>query len=86
MKAPARAQLPPERKALRVLLASLELAHDAVQREHPRLRSHPSDYNPDLPASELLAELLVTQCARLSDLVHRYNHVIDRVFDDDLPF
>ncbi len=79
-------QLPPERKALRVLLAALELAHDAVQREHPRLRFFPADHCPDLPASELLAELLVIQCATLSDLVHRYNDVIDHVFDDDLPF
>jgi len=86
MTARVKVQLPPERKALRLLLAALELAHDAVQREHPRLRSVPEEWSPNLPVSELLAELLVTQCSSLSDLVHRYNDVIAHVLDDDLPF
>ena len=73
---------PPERRALLVLLHALDLAQQAVREQHPRLEHLPLDSPPSLPASELLAELVVDRCAELADWVQRYNHVIDHILDE----
>jgi hypothetical protein len=78
---------PPERKALELLLAALELAEQAVRDQHPRLDHNPRNSTPSLPASELLAELLVERCAELQCTVERYNRVIDLLLErDNDPF
>ena len=78
---------PPERQALLLLQSALALARDAVLRQHPRLTYEPIEDNPGLPASEVLAELLVDQCVELEARVQRYNTVIDHVLEpDDVPF
>jgi hypothetical protein len=42
----------------------------------------PLDSPPSLPASELLAEVLVERSRELADWVERYNHVIDHILDE----
>jgi hypothetical protein len=73
---------PPERRALLVLLHALDLAQQAVREQHPRLEHLPLDSPPQLPASELLAELVVERCGELQDWILRYNHVIDHILDE----
>ncbi len=73
---------PPERRALLVLLHALDLARHAVCEQHPRLEHLPLDSHPSLPASELLAELVVERSAELSDWIQRYNQVIDHMLGD----
>jgi hypothetical protein len=72
----------PERRALLVLLHALNLAAHAVREQHRRLEYHPRDSPPSLPASELLAELVVDRCDELSDWVRRYNRVVDHLIDE----
>jgi hypothetical protein len=73
---------PPERRALLVLLHALDLAQQAVREQHPRLEHLPLDSPPQLPTSELLAEIVVERSAELSEWVQRYNRVIDHIFED----
>lgn len=73
---------PPERRALLVLLHALDLAQHAVREQHPRLEHLPLDSPPQLPASELLAEIVVERCADLAVWIQRYNRVIDHILDD----
>ena len=82
-------RIAPERPSLRLLLAALEVACDAVRDKHPRLSYLPRESHPALPASEVLAELLVERCAELEALIQRYNAVIGHAPSDDfddLPF
>jgi hypothetical protein len=58
------------------------LAQQAVREQHPRLEHLPLDSPPQLPASELLAELVVERCGELQDWILRYNHVIDHILDE----
>ena len=73
---------PPERRALLVLLHALELAQQAVREQHPRLDHLPLDSPPSLPASELLAEIIVERSAELSDWIQRYNRAIDQMLGE----
>ena len=73
---------PPERRALLVLLHALDLAQHAVREQHQRLVHLPLDSPPQLPASELLAEIVVERSADLADWVQRYNAVIDHLFNE----
>jgi len=73
---------PPERRALLVLLHALDLAQQAVRQQHPRLEHLPLHSPPSLPASELLAEIVVERCAELADWVQRYNGVVDHILDE----
>jgi hypothetical protein len=73
---------PPERRALLVLLHALDLAQHAVREQHPRLEHLPLDSPPSLPASELLAELVVERSAELSEWIQRYNRVIDDIIGE----
>lgn len=73
---------PPERRALLLLLSALELARHAVGEQHPRLAHLPLDSPPSLPASELLAEILIERSAELSHWIHRYNRAIDHMLHD----
>jgi len=78
---------PPERRALLVLLHALDLAQQAVREQHPRLQHLPLDSPPSLPASELLAEIVVERSTELSDWIQRYNHTIDHMLQDQFgPF
>lgn len=70
-----------------MLLHALDLAQHAVREQHPRLEHAPFDSPPSLPASELLAELVVDCCAELEDWIQRYNRVIDHILHDNTdPF
>lgn len=43
--------------------------------------------DPRLPASEILAELVVERCAELDACIDRYNGVIDHMLKpEELPF
>lgn len=78
---------PPERRTLLVLLHALELAQQALCEQHPRLEYLPIDSPPSLPASELLAEIVVERSAELAAWIQRYNHVIDDILDQSTdPF
>lgn len=78
---------PPERRALLVLLHALELAQHAVCEQHPRLEHLPLDSPPSLPASELLAEIVVERSVELSEWIQRYNRAIDHMLGErDDPF
>ena len=72
---------PPERRALLRLLHALELAQQAVRVQHSRLVHPPLDSPPSLPASELLAEIVVERSVELADWIQRYNRVIDHMLD-----
>ena len=74
----------PERKTLLALGACLELAQDALRREHPGLDCYPN-FEPGrpLPPSETIARLLVERCIELHKLIHHYNCVIDWTMADD---
>ena len=77
----------PERTPLRLLLAALEVAKDALRSQHPRLDYLPIHQHPSLPASEVVAELLVERCADLEALVERYNRIADYAFGpEEDPF
>jgi hypothetical protein len=66
---------------------ALELAQDVVRQQHPRLNYPADPPHPSLPASELLAELLIDQCANLDALIERYDEVIDHALGvTDDPF
>ncbi len=78
---------PPERQTLLLLQTALDLARQAITDQHPRLVYLPMADNPRLPASEVLAELLVERCADLDAWIERYNSVIDhQLTPDDPPF
>lgn len=72
---------PPERRTLLVLLHALELAQQALCEQHPRLEYLPIDSPPSLPASELLAEIVVERSTELSHWIQRYNQVFDHMLD-----
>lgn len=81
----------PERGALVLLLAALDLADSALRIEHPALHCDPAPRRPGLPASELLAELLLARFAELTALVCHYNAAVDDALgidddEEDLPF
>jgi len=70
-----------------LLQAALDLARQAILDQHPRLAYLPTGDHPRLPASEILAELVVDRCADLDACIERYNSVIDHVCGpDDPPF
>ena len=78
---------PPERRALLLLQAALELARHALTVEHPRLAHLPMPNDPMLPTSELLAELLVGHCDELDAWIERYNDTIDHLLErEHIPF
>jgi len=82
---------PPERRPLLLLQIALDLARRAVLAQHCRLAYPPFDNEPQMQASELLAELLVERCVELDSWIDRYNDAIDDLpgpdFDpDDIPF
>lgn len=79
---------PPERQTLLLLRAALDLARRAVTDQHPRLAYIPTRDDPWLPASEVLAQLLVERCADLDAWIERYNGVIDHALkpNDDPIF
>ena len=76
----------PERTPLLLLCSALEIAQDAVRRQHQRLDYLPVTQHPSLPASEVVAEMLVERCADLHLLIERYNSIIDYALgpDEDL--
>ncbi len=78
---------PPERPTLLLLQAALDLARQAITDQHPRLDYLPMVRDPRLPASEILAELVVARCAELDTWIDRYNSVLDHVHGPgDPPF
>lgn len=80
----------PERGALLLLLAALDLTDSSLRIEHPRLDIDPDELHPPPPATELLAELLLARFAELRTLVVRYNAAVDDAIGhhtrQDLPF
>jgi hypothetical protein len=81
----------PERGALVLLLAALDVADSALRIEHPALDYDPPPHRPVPPTSELLAELLLARFAELTALVFHYNAAVDDALginedDADLPF
>ena len=72
---------PPERKALDLLVAALDLAQQAIREQHRRLDHVPLDSPPSLPTSELLAEIVVERCAELEHWIERYNDAVDYFLD-----
>ena len=87
---PDRLRLLPERGALAMLAAALELADSALRLEHPCLDFEPAADSHLPPTTELLAELLLARFAELQTLVARYNAAADNAAGlacfDDLPF
>jgi len=80
----------PERGALLLLLAALDLTDSSLRIEHPRLDIDPDALLPPPPPTELLAELLLARFAELRTLVARYNAAVDDAIGrdphQDLPF
>ena len=76
---------PPERQTLLLLQAALDLARQAITDQHPRLDHLPIAQDPRLPASEILAELVVERCADLDAWIDRYASVIDHLCGADEP-
>ena len=80
----------PERGALLLLLAALDLVDSSLRIEHPRIDFDPDTLLPPPPPTELLAELLLARFAELRTLVARYNAAVDDAIGrdphKDLPF
>jgi len=67
----------PERGALLLLLAALDVADSTLRVQHPRLDLEPAPPAHSLPPTELLAELLLARFAELETLVTRYNDAVN---------